>query len=93
MQKKVTDAVSTILRSKAPGAVKFLDPADLVASMMKVPIKQLVRSWNAYNGMVSHFVDNDFLMKMTKQPMGVMGALKGLANAFMGSAPAPGGRR
>lgn len=93
MQKKFANAVATILKSKAPGAVKFLDPGDLVASMMKVPLKQLVRSFGAYNGMVTHFVDNDFLMKMTKQPMGLMGALKGAANAFMGSGMAPSGRR
>lgn len=93
MGKKFADAVAQTLRTKAPGAVKFLDPQDLVESMMKVPLKQLVRAWGAYNGMVSHYVDNEFLMKMSKQPGGLWNALKGVANAFMGGGMAPSGRR
>lgn len=93
MQKKFGDAIMNTLRTKAPGAVKLLDPASLVANMLKVPMKQLIRSFRAYDAGVKHYVDNDMLMSLTKGPGGIMGVLKGLSDMFQSGGAAPGGRR
>jgi hypothetical protein len=89
MQKKFSEGVMQILKTKAPGSVQLLNPQELVNAMLKQPIKQIIRTFRAYPASVTHYVDDDTLMSLTKGPGGVMGILKGLADMFQGGAAAP----
>jgi hypothetical protein len=89
MEKKFSEGVNNILRTKSPGAVKLINPQELVAALMKQPVKQIIRAFRAYPASVTHYVDDDMLMALSKGPSGVMGVLKGLADMFQSSAAAP----
>lgn len=89
MEKKFAEGVNNVLRTKAPGAVKLINPSELVAALMKQPIKQIIRAFRAYPASVTHYVDDDMLMALSKGPGGVMGVLKGLADMFQSGGPAP----
>ncbi len=89
MMKKFSEGVMQILKTKAPGSVKLLNPQELVGAMLKQPVKQIIRTFRAYPASVTHYVDDDTLMSLTKGPGGVMGILKGLVDMFQGGAAAP----
>lgn len=86
---KFEAAISNILRTKAPASVKIINPQEMTAALMKQPIKQIIRAFRAYPASVTHYVDDDMLMALSKGPGGVMGVLKGLADMFQSSGAAP----
>lgn len=86
---KFEAAISNTLRTKSPAAVKIINPQELTAALMKQPIKQIIRAFRAYPASVTHYVDDDMLMALSKGPAGVMNILKGLADMFQSSAAAP----
>lgn len=86
---KFKAAVDSILRTKSPAAVKLINPQEMTQALMNQPIKQIVRAFRAYPASVTHYVDDDMLMALSKGPAGVMGILKGLADMFQNGAPSP----
>lgn len=94
MRKKDTrlafsNAVLGILKSKAPGFSKLVDTTALLKGLLASTAKGLVNSLRAFNGSVSQFVDNDFLMKISSQPGGFMGMLKRIGDLVTGMGSAP----
>lgn len=86
---KFTAAINNTLRTKSPGAVALINPQELTAALMKQTIKQIIRTFRAYPASVTHYVDDDMLMALSKGPGGVMGILKGLADMFQSGGAAP----
>jgi len=82
-------AVQQILKSKAPGMLKLVDQEALLKGMMGVQAQKLVTAMKAFNGMISQFVDNEFLMKISSAPGGVMGILKRIGGMISGMGSAP----
>lgn len=86
---KLLQAVTTTLKTRSPSSVKLLNPQKIVSSLLAMKMKEIVRVFSAYGGSVMHFVDNDFLLNMAKQPLGLGGVLKSISDMFMGSSMSP----
>lgn len=80
-EEKLRDALMVHMK-KSPNIGAFLSLEDLANGIKNTMFKNVVRSFAAYNSSAVEFVDNDFLMNMSKQPVTVKGLLKGAVKSF-----------
>lgn len=80
-EQKLRDGIMMHMK-KSPNVSKLLNIDDLVNGIKNTTFKNVIRSFAAYNSSTAEFVDNDFLMKMAKQPITVGGLLKGAVKSF-----------
>ena len=81
VEQKMREALQTHL-SKSPTAASVISVDDLLNGLKNSVFKDVVRSFAAYNASTAEYVDDNFLMSMSKQPITLKGMLKGAISSF-----------
>lgn len=81
VEQKMRDALQAHI-NKSPLASSLLSVDDLVNGLKNTQFKNIPRSFAAYNASTAEYVDNDFLMSMSKQPLTLKGMLQGAIKSF-----------
>lgn len=83
MPMRFRTAVHSILKAKSPGFDKVINPDTLVDAMFGVTPARLVKFCENYGQLITDYVSDQFLLKLTQTPESIMSKLYGATRKFM----------
>lgn len=82
MPMKFRTAALVLLKAKSPGFDSIIDPNKIVDAMFNVTPVKLVNYSENYGQLITDYVTDDFLMKLTQNPGSLMSKLYGATRKF-----------